>query len=304
VVQDAVGRVISTFLYGPYGEVVWAVGGGTHRRQFNGKEFDAWTGLTYYGARYYDKIALRWTGADPLNRFFPEAGQSWPQRQNLYAFSLNNPLRYYDPDGRNPFYQLSRMQAGANKVGEAYERVEEGVNTALDTLQTVSDVAGYIPGPIGCIADMVSACISLVKGDYETAALSVLFAVGLDFLKGGKHADEAMEFTSKNANEAPLVTRGGAPPGPGLGSADARRVEQQRTRRAERRERQSREGPEGALDQAGNPQKQSGEGFRDHENANRGPSGERPAGPDRRHNRERNVGIDEEHSRRPKGGFR
>jgi RHS repeat-associated protein len=85
--------------------------------------------------------------------------------------------------------------------------------------------------------------------------------------------------------------------------ADARRVSQQRERRAERRERESREGADGAKDQAGNPQKPSGEGYRDHESASKGPSGERPAGPDRRDNRERNVGIDEEHSRRPKGGF-
>jgi len=84
-------------------------------------------------------------------------------------------------------------------------------------------------------------------------------------------------------------------------AGDARRVAEQRERRAERRERQSREGADGARDQAGRPQRQSGEGFRDRESANRGPSGERPAGPDRRNNRERNVGIDEEHSRRPMG---
>jgi hypothetical protein len=82
---------------------------------------------------------------------------------------------------------------------------------------------------------------------------------------------------------------------------DARRVAEQRDRRAERRERQSLEGPDGARDQAGNPQQQSGDGFRDRDNANRGPSGVRPSGPDRRNNRERNVGIDEEHSRRPHG---
>ena len=82
---------------------------------------------------------------------------------------------------------------------------------------------------------------------------------------------------------------------------DQRRVEGQRERRAERRERQSRTGPDGARDRAGNPQRQSGEGFRDREQANRGPSGTRPSGPDRSNNRERNVGIDEEHSMRPKG---
>lgn len=86
-------------------------------------------------------------------------------------------------------------------------------------------------------------------------------------------------------------------------TADSRRVAEQRAKRAARRERQSREGAEGAKDAAGNNQKPSGEGYRDHESASQGPAGERPAGPNRRNNRERNVGIDEEHSRRPKGGF-
>jgi hypothetical protein len=87
-------------------------------------------------------------------------------------------------------------------------------------------------------------------------------------------------------------------------SDDARRVVERRARRAARRERQSRSGPDGARDGAGNPQRESGDGFRDLESANRRSGGERPAGPDRSSNRERNIGIDEEHSRRPKGGFR
>lgn len=82
---------------------------------------------------------------------------------------------------------------------------------------------------------------------------------------------------------------------------DGNRVNQQRARRAGRRERQSREGENGAKDQAGNPQKQNGDGFRDRAQANRGPSGDRPSGPDRSNNREKNRGIDEEHSIKPKG---
>ena len=42
-----------------------------------------------------------WNSADPLYRFAPDLGQTDPQRMNLYTFSLNNPVRYYDPDGRN-----------------------------------------------------------------------------------------------------------------------------------------------------------------------------------------------------------
>jgi RHS repeat-associated protein len=94
------GKVGASFLYGAYGEVVNARNARVHRRQFNGKEHDALTSLRYYGYRYYDPLALRWNSGDPLYRFAPEFGASTPQTLNLYAFSLDNPVRYYDADGR------------------------------------------------------------------------------------------------------------------------------------------------------------------------------------------------------------
>lgn len=99
---DRVGNVQSSFLYGAFGEVVLETGGDEHRRQFNGKESDAATGLRYYGFRYYDPLTLRWNSADPLYSILPDLGLNEPQRMNLYAFSMNNPVRYYDADGRAP----------------------------------------------------------------------------------------------------------------------------------------------------------------------------------------------------------
>ncbi|MBK7193764.1 MAG: VCBS repeat-containing protein [Myxococcales bacterium] len=95
------GVVRAAFLHGAFGEVVAATGGATHPRHFNGKDADPTTGLRYYGYRYYDPATLRWTAADPLYRFAPDAAWSEPQRANLYAFSLNDPLTYIDPDGRD-----------------------------------------------------------------------------------------------------------------------------------------------------------------------------------------------------------
>lgn len=97
---DAAGNVVASLVYGPFGEVVAETGSADHRRQFNGKENDAATGLRYYGYRYYDPLTLRWSSADPLYSFVPDLGLHGPQRMNLYTFSLNNPVRYYDPDGR------------------------------------------------------------------------------------------------------------------------------------------------------------------------------------------------------------
>ncbi len=45
-----------------------------------------------------------------------------------------------------------------------------------------------------------------------------------------------------------------------------------------------------------------GPGFRNRSEANKGPSGDRPKGPDRRHNREKSEGIEEEHfTKKPDG---
>jgi RHS repeat-associated protein len=74
-------------------------GPGSHRRRFNGKEDDLASGLRYYGARYYDPYLLRWNARVPLFGTVPELGLGSPQEHNLYAFSLNNPLRYVDLDG-------------------------------------------------------------------------------------------------------------------------------------------------------------------------------------------------------------
>ncbi len=88
------------FAYGPFGEILDGVGSTSdHLRRFNGKEHDRVSGLLYYGHRFYDPLSLTWTQADPLYRFVPELAWDVPRRMALYTFSLNNPLRFVDPDG-------------------------------------------------------------------------------------------------------------------------------------------------------------------------------------------------------------
>jgi RHS repeat-associated protein len=62
------------------------------RYTFTGKEQDALTGLQYFGARYYDARISLWYGVDPM----AEEAPNW----NPYRYSLNNPIRIIDPDGR------------------------------------------------------------------------------------------------------------------------------------------------------------------------------------------------------------
>lgn len=62
----------------------------------SGKERDAETGLDYFGARYMSSAQGRFTSPDkPFADQHPANPQSW----NLYAYTLNNPLRYIDDTG-------------------------------------------------------------------------------------------------------------------------------------------------------------------------------------------------------------
>jgi RHS repeat-associated protein len=71
-------------------------GAGSNYPFLTSKERDIETGLDYFGARYYASTQGRFTSVDPEN-----AGAAlWhPQSWNGYAYSLNNPLRFIDPDG-------------------------------------------------------------------------------------------------------------------------------------------------------------------------------------------------------------
>jgi RHS repeat-associated protein len=104
-VDQVTGTINASMSYGPFGEIVEATDSGTseglaaHRRHFNDKYVDAVSDLAYYGARYYDKLTMTWTQGDPLYRLVPDLSKGTPRRADLYAYSLNNALRYFDPDG-------------------------------------------------------------------------------------------------------------------------------------------------------------------------------------------------------------
>ena len=101
VQTDANGNVISEVRYQPYGEPTQLVGSqpatGGDGPGFQGKIVDRTTGLSNFGARYYNPKSGRFMSVDPA--MAPEGD---PHRFNHYTFGNNNPYRYVDPDGRAP----------------------------------------------------------------------------------------------------------------------------------------------------------------------------------------------------------
>ncbi|MCL5022340.1 MAG: hypothetical protein M1497_03050 [Nitrospirae bacterium] len=105
---DANGAVVWRADYRPFGEEQSITGTLENNEKFVGKEKDKETGLYYFGARYMRPEIGRFITTDPVGPVDPRTSKTNyamlanPQRLNRYVYSLNNPYRYVDPDGKWP----------------------------------------------------------------------------------------------------------------------------------------------------------------------------------------------------------
>src|SRR5258708_4666863 len=101
---DALGSVLTTFsnaagtakvlanqVYGPYGTQRYTSGTMGTAKGFTGQYNDAYTGLDYYNARYYDPVVGVFLAADTV--------QGNPRGVNPYAYVGGNPETKNDPTG-------------------------------------------------------------------------------------------------------------------------------------------------------------------------------------------------------------
>jgi len=77
--------------YTAFGEETTPIATPYNPWRYSSKRFDAEIGLSYFGHRYYDASIGRWITTDPAG---------FVDGTNLYSYVLNNPLSYFDPDGR------------------------------------------------------------------------------------------------------------------------------------------------------------------------------------------------------------
>jgi RHS repeat-associated protein len=97
---DTAGVVLWAANYYPYGYKLAGGGAGEKNKQwFGGKPQDDESGLQYFGARYYDSVIGRFMAMDPVDWQESNPFHSF----NSYAYANNNPWRYVDPDGEEPF---------------------------------------------------------------------------------------------------------------------------------------------------------------------------------------------------------
>jgi RHS repeat-associated protein len=89
-------QIISYEEFHPYGTSAYrAIKSGVEappkRYRYTGMERDEESGLNYHVRRYYSPRLGRWNQCDPA---------SWQTPKNCYDFCVNNPIRFFDPNGR------------------------------------------------------------------------------------------------------------------------------------------------------------------------------------------------------------
>jgi RHS repeat-associated protein len=128
VTTDAAGSLVEEIAYYPFGIP-------RHELQlrpieepygYTQKERDQESGLHYFEARYLAGRLSRFVSADPKlanpDALPPDERRkalSQPQKLNLYAYVLNNPLKYQDPTGLdNLCYEAPKNPTGGQEAAE------------------------------------------------------------------------------------------------------------------------------------------------------------------------------------------
>lgn len=95
---------------------------------FSGKELDDETGLTYFGARYYEPRQEQWISADPILDAMLETEQlekpdlsegPFHLGGQVYAYAGNDPMDRVDPDGLVARLKGKALLAANKKAGDA-----------------------------------------------------------------------------------------------------------------------------------------------------------------------------------------
>jgi RHS repeat-associated protein len=190
VATDTAGNVVWKESHKPYGEKLRnepASRDGKNKIGFAGSPFDASTGLSYMGARYYDPVIGRFMGVDPVG--FQEGNV---HSFNRYAYANNNPYRYIDPDGRDAVESVQNWWT-ASKAG--FQSATFG-DTVMKSLQAFGPAEGAAMAAIGAMKGLGASVKSI---DAASKALpdativcrgglcgSQAFTTGADIVVNGK----------------------------------------------------------------------------------------------------------------------
>ncbi|HTE44670.1 MAG TPA: RHS repeat-associated core domain-containing protein, partial [Gemmatimonadaceae bacterium] len=184
VVTDATGNVHQSVEYFADGET-WidrAPATPVNGYLFNGKPYDPETGFYDYGQRFYDPRTSLWLGVDPAFSDSPNVAIGSPAMLSQGVYAANNPLKFVDPDGRQPavtdfFGRSYREDAASYPTQEIQywsetDRTLDHVNAATTRAVQVLEITNPYP--------FLNAIAYFASGDTEKAVESATVdAIGL-----------------------------------------------------------------------------------------------------------------------------
>jgi RHS repeat-associated protein len=173
--------------------------------QYNGKELNEDLGLNWnhQDARWYDFSINRWVSVDPVTE-----GQ---EDFNPYHFSYNNPIRFNDPDGKEPagccggiiddaiaFTAGTLNAIGSNAAGSALRRNPDDFGSSANSAaagQVFGDAISAVGGAVtaaGALLSAGAAAVATVGSGGVTAvavapALAVATAATVTAVNGAKN---------------------------------------------------------------------------------------------------------------------
>jgi RHS repeat-associated protein len=244
IVLDQTGNLagVKRHDYLPFGEELFAGTGGRTtaqgytgdgvRQQFTSKERDIETGLDYFGARYYASMQGRFTGVDPYDINFErqetedrqEADAlfrnylSQPQHWNRYAYALNNPLKYVDPDGLYEYEAellgkkikvhiddsiIKKDKDALNRIKDNLQKTFDKINAGADKLtkeqkESIGSMKGISVSRSGAIG-MNGGTFQITQRMAENPNVDKLSA---DIIHDSRHAEQAKRGLSYNEETA------------------------------------------------------------------------------------------------------
>jgi RHS repeat-associated protein len=98
----ATGQVVEERRFDPFGQPLGQVSFADLDLGALNQPMDPDTGWSFHGARWLAPETARWTSIDPLGREPSEELAEQPWRLHPYQYVDQNPIHYWDPDGRSP----------------------------------------------------------------------------------------------------------------------------------------------------------------------------------------------------------